>query len=64
MCSSTPKPKPPPPPPPVQPPVAPPTAPEVRVGAKEGGVSKRKKISRSDLRSNATGSSSASGLGV
>jgi len=63
MCPSTPKPKPPK-PAPVQPPVAPPVAPEVRVGAQES-VSKRKKISRSDLRTPAQDSSKPqAGLGT
>lgn len=64
MCSSAPKPKPPK-PAPVQPPVAPPVAPEVKIGAQDGGVTKRRKISRSDLKT-PTGSSSkpTSGLGV
>ena len=61
MCSS--KPKPPPPPPPIQPPVAPPVAPEVRVGAETGGSTKRKKVSRTDLRS-PVGSGSKTGLGA
>lgn len=64
MCSSAPKPKPPP-PPPVQPPVAPPVAPEVKVGAQDSGVTRRKKISRSDLRGPSNGSAStSSGLGT
>ena len=62
MCSS--KPKPPPPPPPPQPPALPPTAPEINIGAETGGTSKRKKVSRSSLRSPAQKDSSpSSGLG-
>lgn len=63
MCSSKPKPPKPPKPAPVQPPIAPPVAPEVKVGATETGTTKRKKISRSDLKSS-SGSPSSSGLGV
>ena len=64
MCPSTPKPPKPEPPAPIQPPVAPPKAPEVRVGADRTTSSRRRKISRSDLKNSTGSQSSASGLGA
>ena len=63
MCGSS-KPKPPPPPPPVQPPPPPiEAAPQVNIGSEEGTTTRRK-VGRSQLRSQpSTGSGSASGLG-
>jgi len=49
--------------PPAQPPPLKSAAAEVKVGAKDKSVSKRKKIGRSALKQGSSGSSSSSGLG-
>lgn len=64
MCGGGDKPKPKPAPVALPPPVVEDEAPEVSIGNTEEGSKKRKRLSRSDLKTKASGGQAKSGLGV